>query len=155
MNLKSKYLSTTSLLNGPSLFSFILISFSISLLTIKSISKNLSKTSIVSGVFATGFDIVKAVDNPSFDTISDAVIDSIGLFPGGLAWSIGLDVAKTGAEKIGEEIEKGVQYYKDYKINEMYSAFLPENERIQNMFEPDNMFMKMTEAGVKQLFKRN
>ena len=26
---------------------------------------------------------------------------------------------------------------------------------IQNMFEPGNMFMKMPEAGVKQLFKRN
>ena len=70
-------------------------------------------------------------------------------------WSIGLDVAKTGAEIIGEEIEKGVQYYKDYKINEMYSTFLPENERFQNMYESDNMFMKMTEAGVKQLFMRD
>ena len=121
---------------------------------ITSLSQKLSKTSFIVGGFATGAEIINAVNNPSFDTISDAVIDSIGLFSEGLAWSIGLDVAKTGAEKIGEEIEKGVQYYKDYKINEMYSAFLPENERIQNMFEPDNMFMKMIETGVKQLIPR-
>ena len=119
-----------------------------------SISKNLSKMSFASGMVTVAADAYNAFKDPSFDTVSDVIIDGIGLFPGGVAWSIGLDVAKTGAEKVGEEIEKGMQYYKDYKVNEMYSAFLPENERIQNMFEPDNMFMKMVETGVKRLIPR-
>lgn len=40
----------------------------------------------------------------------------------------------------------------DYNIKEMASYYLPENERIQQMLEPENMFWKITETGVKQLF---
>ena len=118
---------------------------------IASISKNLSKISFVSGTVTTGIDIVKAVQNPSFDTISDVIIDGIGLIPGGVVWSIGLSGAKYGAKKMGEEIEKLYQDYTDYKINELCSPLLPENEKNQNMFEPNNMFWKMAETGVKQL----
>ena len=118
-------------------------------------SKTLNTVSNITGVFTVISDSIEFGRNPNLDTFTDLAIDSLGLFSGYAMWSIGLDVAKTGAEIIGEEIEKGVQYYKDYKINEMYSTFLPENERFQNMYESDNMFMKMTEAGVKQLFMRD
>lgn len=117
--------------------------------------KVLNTVSNITGAFTVISDSIVFVNNSNLDTFTDLAIDSLGLFPGYAMWSIGLDVAKIGVEKISEEIENGVQYYKDYKINEMFSTFLPENERFQNMFEPDNMFMKMTEAGVKQLFKRN
>lgn len=117
-------------------------------------SKTLSTISNITGTYTVISDSIEFIKNPNLDTFTDLTIDSIGLFRGYAMWSIGLDLAKTGAEKVGEEIEKGVQYYKDYKVNEMYSAFSPESGRTQNMFEPDNMFMKMTETGVKQLFKR-
>lgn len=62
--------------------------------------------------------------------------------------------ANPGAEKLAEETDKLEKSYSDYKINEMASFYLPENERVQQMFEPGNMFWKMVETGVKQWFRR-
>ena len=103
---------------------------------------------------STIFDIYNAVKNPNLDNISDVVINGLGLFSEGLVWSIGLSCAKYGAEKLAEETDKLEKSYSDYKINEMASFYLPENERVQQMFEPGNMFWKMAETGEKQWFRR-
>lgn len=122
---------------------------------LSSISNKVSTISLYSGIVGVAIDLYNVKKDPSFDTISTAVIDGIGLIPGpGTAWSIGLSCAKYEAEKLAEETDKLVKSYSDYKINEMASCYQSENERVQQMFEPSNMFWKMAETGIKQWFKR-
>ena len=119
------------------------------------ICNKLTKVSYATGFLSFTVEAYNVYKDPSFDTITDAAISGIGLIPGpGTAWSIGLSCAKYEAEKLAEETDKLVKSYSDYKINEMASCYQSENERVQQMFEPSNMFWKMAETGIKQWFKR-
>ena len=121
---------------------------------INNFSNMLSSVSNVTGAITLLNDFNDFINEPNLDTFTDLGIDSVSLFQGGALRGIGLSTVKYGVEKAGEEIEKGVQYYKDYKINEIGNAFSIGNGSNQQMFSPDNLFMKMTETGVKQLFRR-